>query len=364
MNEKNNKEVIAFHPGYYIKEIIDDMEMTQEEFAIRLGTSAKTISKLVNGKANISKDLAMKLSNMLNTSPEVWLNLQKQYDIKTIEQEQIIEMNSQIELIREIDYNYFVKLGVLPSTRDWKEKIQNLCSYLSISKLSILKEPDYNLSFRNGIKSLQQKNILSSNIWVEFAIKISKKYDVKPFDEVRLKSVVEKLVEMTVIPLENSISEIKSLLAECGVVLVTIPYLKNSGLHGVVKWLNKEKVLVAISDRRKYTDTFWFTLFHELGHVFQKKIKDVSYTWENNFFDKSEQDADDFAQKYLIPLAKYEKFKSDGRITQSAVADFANEINRDPGIVVGRLQNDKIIEYNKFNNLKTKISESVFSILL
>ena len=84
MNKKN-RECISFHPGYYISEIIDDLEITQEEFAVRLGSTAKTISKLVNGEANITNDLAMKLSNMLNTSPEVWLNLQMKYDLQLAE---------------------------------------------------------------------------------------------------------------------------------------------------------------------------------------------------------------------------------------------------------------------------------------
>ena len=81
-----NIERVSFHPGYYISEIIDDLEITQEEFAVRLGTTPKTISKLVNGEENISNDLALKLSNMLNTSPEVWLNLQKKYDLMLMEQ--------------------------------------------------------------------------------------------------------------------------------------------------------------------------------------------------------------------------------------------------------------------------------------
>ena len=58
------------------------MGITQEEFAIRLETTPKTISKLVNGETGISNDLALKLASLLNSSPEMWLNLQKSYDAK------------------------------------------------------------------------------------------------------------------------------------------------------------------------------------------------------------------------------------------------------------------------------------------
>ena len=61
------------------------MGISQAEFATRMGTTAKTLSNLVNGQINLSNDLAKKVSVMLGTSPEVWLNLQSAYDQKLIE---------------------------------------------------------------------------------------------------------------------------------------------------------------------------------------------------------------------------------------------------------------------------------------
>lgn len=88
-NVKEYKDIVAFHPGYYIADIIDDMEISQNEFAARMGTTAKTLSKLINGQANISNDLAKMLSVMLGTSVEVWQNLQNTYDQKLIEIQQV-----------------------------------------------------------------------------------------------------------------------------------------------------------------------------------------------------------------------------------------------------------------------------------
>lgn len=359
---KKSIENISFHPGYYIGEIIDDLEITQEEFAVRLGTTPKTISKLINGEANISKDLALKLSNMLDTSPEVWLNLQKKYDLLLIEKSQKEEMAEEIKLVHEVDYNYFVRLKVLPAVRNAADKVSNLCTFLSISRLSILTETDYNLKFRNGIKDLKQKNVLSANIWVETATKIGRSYETKPFNEYALRNTVKELVEMTTESIDYYLDKIKSMLSDCGVALVLIPHLKNSGLHGVVKWLSKDKVLVAISDRRKYNDTFWFTLFHELGHVFQKRVKDISYTWDSDLAEESEHEADMFAQEALIPEEQYQSFVEKGLFNSSAIKAFANQINRDPGIIVGRLQNDKIIPHSQNNTLRSKIPERCFAV--
>lgn len=81
------KELIAFHPGSYVEDIIEELNITQAEFAERLGTSSKTISKIINGEENISLDIANKLSKLTGVSIKTWLNLQMNYDIKRKENE-------------------------------------------------------------------------------------------------------------------------------------------------------------------------------------------------------------------------------------------------------------------------------------
>ncbi|MDR3259933.1 MAG: HigA family addiction module antidote protein [Fusobacteriaceae bacterium] len=71
---------MVFHPGYYIKELIEDYNITQEEFVEKLEITPKIINDIINGDANISNELAKKLSNMVGVSSELWLNLQKKYD--------------------------------------------------------------------------------------------------------------------------------------------------------------------------------------------------------------------------------------------------------------------------------------------
>ena len=80
-----NIDLIAFHPGQYVAELIEDYNMTQNEFAEKLEVSPKTISKLVNGEESISDDLAQKLEKFTNISMKTWLNLQNAYDVKMAE---------------------------------------------------------------------------------------------------------------------------------------------------------------------------------------------------------------------------------------------------------------------------------------
>ena len=94
-NVNEYKDIVAFHPGYYIADIIEDMGISQVKFAARIGTTAKTLNQLVNGQANVSNDLAKKLSIMLGTSVEVWLNLQNTYNQKLIEIQQAKDFDAQ-----------------------------------------------------------------------------------------------------------------------------------------------------------------------------------------------------------------------------------------------------------------------------
>lgn len=70
------KDTVAFHPGHYAKEIVEDAGLTQEEFAKRLGTTPKTLSKLLGGGQRLTADFAWKLPRMLGASEQYRLNLQ------------------------------------------------------------------------------------------------------------------------------------------------------------------------------------------------------------------------------------------------------------------------------------------------
>ncbi|MFB0917529.1 MAG: HigA family addiction module antitoxin [Clostridiaceae bacterium] len=79
------KDLIAFHPGSYIQEIIENLDMTQEEFVEKLETSSKTFNEIISGEAPLSKDMANKLSELTGISYKTWMSLQDAYNIKVLE---------------------------------------------------------------------------------------------------------------------------------------------------------------------------------------------------------------------------------------------------------------------------------------
>lgn len=336
--EYNDK--IAFHPGYYIKEIIDESGLTQEDFAKRLGTTPKNISILVRGEQSLSIDIATKLSRMLGTTIAYWLNLQQAYDEKVATFLSEEELKREREVFKLIDYKYFRdNFGMPDLSRKVDEQIKYVREFLSVASLTVLEERNLAVSFRSYTEELSRSNIVNANAMVQIAINKTLKVDAPKYN----KKKFEKAVDFALTQTKNHdgfFTEVKKAFEQAGVVLVVLPNLKNSGINGATKKVDG-KVMIMVNDRRHYADTFWFTLFHEIGHVLNG---DLGITFKN----EAEDDADLYAQRSLIPEDAYIEFKNQNQsFTEDVIRRFADAIDQDPGIVYGRLQIDGKIPYTE-----------------
>ncbi len=357
MLKEEYKNIIAFHPGYYLTDVIEELEMTQDEFAKRLGTTGKTVSLLLNGQTPLTNDLAMKISAMLGISVETLLNLQKTYDEKKIEIDQARALDEQIEVVDVIDYTYFVKHRFLPDVKTKPEKIKNLCAFLKVSDLKILNRRDLLASFRTTVTSVTDKNVINANVWLQTALNKGLAMEVATFDEKKLKSHIKEIRSMTLQEPSEFLPRLCQIFKECGVAFVLLPALKNCGINGVVKWY-EDKVVLALNDRFKYADAFWFSLFHEIKHVFQKKKTKVIINCDDfsELEKEFEDEANDYATDTLIPKEAYHGYFDDkGKyISKNDVKFFARHIGVHPGIVVGRLQHDDKIAHSSMSDMRQK----------
>lgn len=334
--EYNDK--IAFHPGYFIKEIVDESGLTQEDFAKKLGTTPKNLSKLITGKQNLTRDMALKLSRMLGTSVEYWLNFQKKYDSLIAEFESDKELVDEREVFKYIDYNYFKCNFCLPDlSRKTDEQIKQVREFLRLSSLTVLKNRNLSVNFRSSTADPSISNIINSNIMVQIAINYTLKTPAPKYNRDKFEKAIDYALTLTK-DHQTFLSLIKEAFKDAGVVLLVLPNLKGSGTNGATKVIG-DNMMLMVNDRWAYSDTFWFTLLHEAGHIMNG---DYGIT-----FDKSNQEdaADTFARDALIPPAQYITFVKAGDYSKNAICTFAEKISRDPGIVLGRLQNDGLVPY-------------------
>lgn len=77
-----NEDCIAFHPGAYLEEIIEDLGITSVSFAQQVGVSAKLMDDIISGTANVTEDVAIKLAKQTGVSKQSWLNIQNDYNYK------------------------------------------------------------------------------------------------------------------------------------------------------------------------------------------------------------------------------------------------------------------------------------------
>ena len=70
------------HPGGILKrQYLDPLGISISEVALALGVSRKTLSKIVNEHGAVTPEMALRLARAFKTTPELWLNLQRNYDL-------------------------------------------------------------------------------------------------------------------------------------------------------------------------------------------------------------------------------------------------------------------------------------------
>ena len=149
-----------------------------------------------------------------------------------------------------------------------------------------------------------------------------------------------------------------SLLAKAGVALVICPHFPGTRVHGATFWLGRDKAALMMTIRGAWADVFWFSLFHELGHILLHGRQEVIL--ENDDADPAlqarEDEADQFAGDSLIPPDDYRRFVASGGFSGAEIEAFASEIGIDPGVVVGRLQHDGHLKHDRCNALRTRFT--------
>ena len=341
-----SKTTIAIPPGVTIKEQLVDRGMSQKEFAFRMDMSQKHISKLINGEVQLTSEAALRLEMVLGLPAHFWSNLEIIYREQLVRVQAENEMEKDLELMKKIPYAEMAKNGWVEDTRKAVSRVYNTRQFFEVSQLSLLQKPLIpNIACRRLGES--EKSDYALLVWAQRAKLEARKIQVQSIDLERLKRVVEIIRRMTTKDPYYFVPELSDQLAKCGIALVFLPQLSGSYLHGAT-FCEGHKIVIGMTVRGKDADRFWFSLFHELGHVLLGHI----YCTEG-LCEEDEKAADVFAQNALIPACKFEEFVKKQVFDKFAICEFAKQIDIDAGIVVGRLQREKYIPFNRYNELKT-----------
>lgn len=347
-----SRTYIATPPGATIKEQLVDRGMSQKEFASRMDMSEKHISKLINGEVILTPDVAMRLEMVLGLPAHFWNNLESIYREKLIKVQMENAMYEDVEIAKKFPYKEMEKNGWVAETSKATDKVIELRKYFEVVRLDKVKEPLIpGIACRR--QAVTEKADYALLAWAQKAKLEARSITTKAIDLQKLEDYLPEIRRMTMQSPEEFCPQLCEMLADCGVALVFLPHIGGSFLHGAT-FYDKNKVVVGLTVRGKDADKFWFSLFHELAHIIYGHINNPEGTT-----DADEVAADSFAKDTLISEADFDSFAKSGVFDQISMQEFAKQIGIDVGIVVGRLQKEGYVKYNRFNNLKTKYILSI-----
>ena len=346
---------IAVPPGETLHEILTSLGMSQIELSKRIGLTPKTITGIISGKAPITAETALKLESILGTPASFWNNLEANYQETKARLTEEQEIKREFTILKHIPYNAIADLGYVQRVSDASGKVEELRAFYSVASLNYIPETQP-CAFRIEGKSNASPYALAA--WLRIGEIKAKEIKVQNFDAGKLKSIIPNIRKLTLEPTNTAQKRLTDLCASCGIALAVVPHLPNTYIYGSARWLTPFKAIIQLSIRRAYADIFWFSFFHELGHILLHEKKKTFIEPINGSAGQAavlEKQADTFAAKSLIPPAKYREFKNRGDITREEIVRFAKTIPVHPCVVVGRLQHEGVIKHSEYNDLRPRM---------
>jgi Zn-dependent peptidase ImmA (M78 family)/plasmid maintenance system antidote protein VapI len=151
---------------------------------------------------------------------------------------------------------------------------------------------------------------------------------------------------------ERFLPKLQTLCAEAGVAVVAKKAPTGCPASGASRMVAPDKAMILLSFRGLSDDRFWFTVFHEIGHLLLHGARTfVDVDMEE--LDDSEREANEFASKCIVPANRTSEFEALSS-TVDDITRFSVSVGVAPGLVVGQMQHHQMLERHQMNYLKRR----------
>jgi len=360
MIEQDIHSDLAIPPGEYLEEVLVELGMTKDELAKRMDRPAPKLSAIFKGRKAITPETALRLEKVVGVPAPIWTGLESEYRLalaRIQEKKEQAQLKAESKFVTLYRYAELVKMGVVEKFTRPVDKVLALQHFFGVTSLiAIPNLKRYQLAFRTGRKITKGSSSEGVASWLRMGERAAAQIHCAPFNSEALEKAVDKIRAMTRQSPDHFQDALKKNLADCGVALVICQHMRSTGIHGATFWMGSDKAVVMMTIRYRWADIFWFSLYHELGHVLLHGRNTVVLEGRNGDAqsEKREVQADKYAADILIPLKKYKEFINRGSYFPEDIQGFAERIGIAPGIVVGRLQNDGLLEPSWHNDLRER----------
>ncbi len=356
INEYNPDYVTL--PGDTLRDLLEQYGMSQSELAKRMGRPHKTINEIIHGRTEITPDTALQLEKVFGASAQFWLNREMRYQEGLARMRNSKALAGQISWLKNFPINAMKKDGLLPDVKDKQELLVALLRFFEIAEPA-----SWELIWESPLVNYRKSEVFESDdyalsVWLQQGELQARDLDLAAYDAKAFKALLKTELRhftATAHTDPNFAQTLRQKCAEVGVGVVYVPQIGKARVSGVTRWLDKDNPLIQLSLRYKTNDHFWFTFFHEAGHVLLHGKTSV-YINDPEHTTDVEDEANAYAANLLIPRGAYNGFVKQyyPYISKAAVIEFAKIMNIAPGIVVGRLQHEGHLKKQNLNGLKRK----------
>lgn len=352
---KDKKELLST-PGDDILEHIEYIKMSQAELADRLGKTPSKVNDLISGKEPITYTTALQLEKVLGIKAQYWLNREMIYREKLarIEQEEVLSYDE--EWVKQHPFKLLKKGGYIKSEKPGLGMVAEILEFYGVASPDACRRryvDDYaSASFR---KSKAHTVTLSSMAtWLRIGEIEMQQLQLPAYNSTLFKKILLEIKSLVQHHPDDFANQLQQLCAKAGVAVIYTLCLPGAPVSGAIRWF-RNNPMIQLTDRHKTNDHFWFSFYHEAGHVLLHGKKEVfledfeGFTLNKN----KEYQANQFAMKWLLPKKATEDLPVNFK--DEDIIFLADQYETHPGIVVGRLQWLDELKHNKGNHHKRKV---------
>lgn len=349
----------AVAPGEYLEEWIDDHGLSQQRVAELLGSSRKQVNEIVNGRAPITSDTALRLERVVGIPAKTWLKYEALYraDLARIADEE--RLADHADEIAPSAVTYLRSIGATSATKRSPGKL--VSDFLAFHRCGTwdayvhlhgeASTGDYALAALKDSGTTLDRTLLTT--WLRAAemlppFESGRGYEYDP-DVLRTK--LPELRERAATPDPSMLRDIASLLADVGVVFMVVEPPKKLPLLGMTRWIDKRVPVIQQTGRWGKDGFVIWTLFHEIGHVLNDPRDEmhVEYSTQKKRDSAAEKEANAFAMDLLFGDAGVSQFR--GLTYDREIAEKAVEIGIAPGVAVHQMHRRRLLDYRFGNRL-------------
>ncbi len=337
------------HPGETLVEKLEEMEMGPKEFALRTGKPEKTITAILKGDSSITPDMAVQFENVTKIPAHFWMNHQRGYDEYIAREKRQAVIEQSVAWAKKFPLAEMIKKEWLPQMVTIQEKTMAMLAFFGFSNHTAWEDyyfkQQLKVVFRISLANTNEPYAISA--WLRRGELQATELQAKDYSEKDFKEALPKLKTVMAKHPANFYNQLQGICLEAGVKVVYTPSLPKAPICGSTRWLN-DTPLIQLTGRYKRNDSFWFTFFHEAGHILLHGKKDI-FLEKVEYSDKDkvkEKQADEFAVKWTLTDEEVSEILEATPLIEQDIRNFANQFNTHPAIIIGRLQHKKLIPFS------------------